>query len=399
MMKHILLIVDHFYPYIGGNETLYFDVTRGLVQAGHRVTVVTRRDAGMCPQEDIHGVKVHRVTTPDFAQRLFFMLLALPLLWRLSRDASVVHAVVYGSALPGWLIAKLRRLPFVLTVHEVFGPKWRQLTGVGPAAAAMLRAFEWLLLRLPGTHYTCGAQFTADKLTTLGGIASERISVVPYVVDYDFWKPGRFQPRDLRSEISLPTTTFLYLYYGRPGPSKGVEVLVAAAAEVASRLPNSRLILLLGKEPADRHQAILEQIAELKLTDYVTVLDSRPRAELPTYLLASDCVVVPSHSEGFGYSAVEAATIGCRVLSTSGHSVEEVLQGEVELTPPNDPHSMADRLVEIASGPVERRYAAPRYTIAAHIEKIVRLYERVGARPNSAAKSHVALTSRATEAI
>jgi hypothetical protein len=60
---------------------------------------------------------------------------------------------------------------------------------------------------------------------------------------------------------------------------------------------------------------------------------------------------------------------------------------------------MADRLVEIASTPVERRYAAPRYTIAAHIEKIVALYEAVGARPNSTVNAHVALTSRATEAI
>lgn len=374
-MKHILLVVDHFYPYVGGNETLYWDVSRGLVRAGHRVTVVTRRDAGMPPRETLEGVEVYRVATPNVAQRLFFMLLALPVLWRLSRQADVVHAVVYGSAVPAWFIAKLRGRPFVLTVHEVFGPKWRLLTGVSSLAAAMLRAFEWLLLRLPGTHYTCGARFTADRIHMFGCVPRERISVIPYVVDYDFWKSGRFEARDLRRELKLPEDAFVYLYYGRPGPSKGVDVLIDAAATIAKSLPHSHLILLLGREPADRYTAIQRQIAKLNLARHVTVLDPVPRTELPTYLLAADCIVIPSHSEGFGYSAVEAATIGCRVVSTSGHAVEEVLPGEVDLVPPADPQMLAEMLLQIAKQPSPRRFAEQRYDLASHLGQAVAMYD------------------------
>jgi len=384
-MKHILLVVDHFYPYVGGSETLYWNATRGLVAAGYRVTVVTRRDAGMAPEETLEGVRVYRVATPDLGQRLFFMLLAVPLLWRLSREADLIHAVVYGSALPAWLVAKLRRLPFLLTVHEVFGAKWRTLTGVGPVAAALLRAFEWLLLHLPGTHYVCVAEFQARLMQSVGGVARDKITVVHNVVDYDFWQPGRFQARDLRGELGLPADTFVYLYFGRPGPSKGVEVLVEAAAEVARRLPASHLVMLLGPEPADRHQAIVRRIAELNLQSHVTVLSPRPRVELPTWLLASDCVVIPSHSEGFGYSAVEAATIGCRVLSTRGHSVEEILAGEVDLVEPGNPAALAEKIVEIAGSPQPIRYAEQRYGLKPHVDATIRLYEKISASSSQAA--------------
>jgi len=384
-MKHILLVVDHFYPYVGGSETLYWNATRGLVAAGNRVTVVTRRDAGMAARETLEGVEVHRVATPAFAQRLFFMLLAIPTLWNLSRDADVIHAVVYGSAIPGWLVARLRGLPFLLTVHEVFGAKWRKLAGVGAVPAMLLRAVEWLLLRLPGTRYTCGAQFTAQLMQSIGGIPPDRVTVVHYVVDYEFWRPGRFQARDLRGDLGLEPETFVYLYYGRPGASKGVEVLVEAAAILAQRLPTSKLVMLLGPEPADRHTAILKRIADLKLQAHVTVLEPRPRTELPGWLLASDCVVIPSHSEGFGYSAVEAATIGCRVLSTSGHSVEEVLAGEVDLVAPGDPQALASKLIEIAENPTPGRFAEQRYGLQRHVDAMIRLYGRITASTSPAA--------------
>ena len=385
-MKHILLVVDHFYPYVGGSETLYWNATRGLVAAGYDVTVVTRRDQGMSAEEVLDGVRIHRVATPTIAQRLFFMVLSLPLLWRLSRNADLVHAVVYGSAIPAWIIARLRRLPFVLTVHEVFGAKWSKLAGVGVVAAALLRSFEGLLLRLPGTHYTCGADFTAHLIEALGNVPRHRITVIHYVVDYDFWRPGRFQPRDLKAELGLPQNAFVYLYYGRPGPSKGVEVLVEAAAIVAREMPTAHLVMLLGPEPADRHRAIIKRIAELKLQSHVTVLTPRPMNELPTYLLASDCVVIPSHSEGFGYSAVEAATIGCRVLSTRGHSVEEVLAGEVELVAAGDPQAMAAKLMDIARDPQPRRYAPQSYGLEPHVTGTIALYDRIA---NSESPSHI----------
>jgi glycosyltransferase involved in cell wall biosynthesis len=53
-------------------------------------------------------------------------------------------------------------------------------------------------------------------------------------------------------------------------------------------------------------------------------------------------VAVPSLSEGFGYSAVEAALLGCRVVCTTGHAAEEVLAGHATFVPAGDPARLAE---------------------------------------------------------
>lgn len=369
--RRVLLAIDHFHPYVGGNETLYWNVARAFVRAGVAVDVVTRRDPGMAAEETLEGVHIVRIWTPEFAQRLLFMLLALPALWKYSRTADVVHAVVYGSAFPAWLVAMLRRKPFFLTVHEVFGAEWRRLLEMNTGEGLSLRLMEFLLLRLPRTRYISGAEFTARKIRAAGG----RAFVTHYPVENEFWNAELHHAGPLRETFHLPASTFVYLYFGRPGASKGVEYLVRAAALVRESRPEARLVLLLGRKPADRYAGILRLIDDLDLRKEVLVADSVPRDVLPGYLLAADCVVVPSLSEGFGYSAVEAATLGCPVIATTGHSVEELLTGEVDLVPPRDSAALAAKILEVAREPRPRRPLPPRYTLDRHVAEMLRLYD------------------------
>src|SRR5262245_4764607 len=193
------------------------------------------------------------------------------------------------------------------------------------------------------------------------GVSPDRTSVIYPALDYSFWKADQHRPRPLRQELGVEADTFLYLYFGRPGVSKGLEYLIEAAGMVAQARPNSRLVLLLSRSPAKQYQRILEEVSRRGLADHVRVLDPVPREELPGYLLAADCVVVPSISEGFGYAAVEAATLGCRVVATSGHAVEEVLGDGVRLVRPREAMSLAEAILERAHGAEPGRCPPPRF--------------------------------------
>ena len=142
-------------------------------------------------------------------------------------------------------------------------------------------------------------------------------------------------------------------------------------------MPDSRLVMLLSKEPVTRRKHVLERIERAGLQDHVIVMPSQPGAELPSYLLAADCVVVPSISEGFGYSAVEAATIGCHVVATTGHAVEEVLAGHATFVPPCDAQALADAIVAVGSGLPKPPPVPMRFTAAAHVDVLEKVYERV----------------------
>lgn len=383
----VLFVLDYFYPHLGGGETLFWELARSLAKGGTRVGVVTlRHDRELACREVVAGVEIHRVATPSWASRLWFILLAIPVVWRQAKRADLIHATLYSATFPAWIVAFLRRKPIVLTVYEVFGSQWQRLQGVGFWAGWAFRCYEWLILHLPVTHCIAISHFTKKRLTHFAGADSNRISVVHAAVDYDFWNPQRHQARRLREEHSWKRDTFVYLFFGRPGVSKGVEDLIEAAVQVRAKLPNSRLVLLLSREPRQGRIRIERLIDTKGLADHVLLLDPVPREELPGYLLAADCVVVPSISEGFGYSAVESRSLGCRVLTTTGHAVEEVLSGYVELVAPGDPVAIAERLVEI-SGRREPPPPAPQhYTLAAHLDAVGAVYSLAVAAVDTANK-------------
>jgi glycosyltransferase involved in cell wall biosynthesis len=67
----------------------------------------------------------------------------------------------------------------------------------------------------------------------------------------------------------------VYLYFGRPGVSKGVEYLIKASAIVKERIKDSKLILILSKDPIDGYSRVVRLINELKLKDHVLLLEEK----------------------------------------------------------------------------------------------------------------------------
>jgi D-inositol-3-phosphate glycosyltransferase len=372
--KRVLFVLDHFYPYVGGGETLFRELAGALLARGWHVTVLTLREPGTQRDEVLDGVRIVRVSTPPFARRYWFILLSLVPAFRLAATADLVHAAGYASAWAGWLAGWWRRRPTVFTVFEVFADQWRALQDVPAMLGRLYRLYEWLALHLPFDRYLCISRFTRDRLARFTRVPAERTEVVYPAVDYDFWRNGEHRARGLKLQLGLREETFLYTYFGRPGVSKGLEFLVQAVCLVRDRLPDSHLLLLLSPDPARGHQRILQLITALHLRNDVTVLDPVPRPELPSYLLAADCVVVPSVSEGFGYTAIEAAALGCRVVATHGHAVEEVLGDYAILVPARDPQRLADALVETALNRREVQPLPREYTLAKHVEGTLAVY-------------------------
>jgi glycosyltransferase involved in cell wall biosynthesis len=118
---------------------------------------------------------------------------------------------------------------------------------------------------------------------------------------------------------------------------------VRAVPYVKERIPSSRLLLILSQNPERGYKKILALIQELGLKNdqEVTVINSVPREELPYYILASDCIVVPSLSEGFGFTCVEACTMKIPVVATDAGSLPEVIFGRHLLVGKGEPLALA----------------------------------------------------------
>ena len=372
----ILFILEYFLPHVGGLETLFGELTSALAADGHHVTVLTARVPGAPARETMRGVRVIRVATPPFASRYLFTFLALPWALALARHADLIHTSMYTAAFPAWLASRLWRVSTVLTVHEVFGEQWRRLPGMGFWAGSIARLLEGITLRLPFQRFVCDSEFTRRRLMETAAIDPGRVSVCYPAVDYSFWDARRFEARPLKRELGLDDGSFLFLFFGRPGVTKGVEFLLEAVSQLRRAGSRFHLLLLLGTHPPSQYRLVVKTIARLGLEPWITIRSSVSRPLLPGHLLGADCVVVPSLSEGFGYSAIEAAQLGCPLIATRGNSLEEVVGGYAVMCPAGDAGAMADAMQAVMRAKTRPPAPpAPRFTLARHLHGMLAIYQ------------------------
>ena len=343
-------MVEHFFPFVGGVSTVFEELGKQLVARGHEVTVVTVRLPGTPAREVWQGMTVERVNTPPFSRRYWFTIAALPTLWRLARTSDIIHTTTYNAALPAWLVARLQRKPVVITVHEVWGKRWLTYPLARPVAW-LYQLIERLIVALPYTAMVTVSDATARDLRALRSRPSLRLETIYNGVDQQLFRRLSRESSLRRDQLSLPPG-YQLLYYGRPGVSKGVEILIKAFTilKKKNQLADIRLFLLLNQDPHDRYQAVIKQIQANQLESIITVHDPVDKNQLPNYLRAASCVVIPSLAEGFGLSAVEACTIGRPLIATTAGSLPEVVFGQVILCPPGQPRALAQAILAARAG-------------------------------------------------
>lgn len=335
----ILLILDHYYPVIGGAEVLNQHLAE-LLAAEHEVTVLTQLTTGTVAFEELRGVKIYRVAT---FHRATFPYQAFQLAKNLAQDADVIQAAPYSA---GILASKLRpytTAKIVLLVYECLGARWLQLGMLGWQAFLI----EKQLFLHQFDHYVAISESTKKQLRKIG-IPNERITLIYCGIDNDF-----FVPRDkniiLRKQLNIDLETFLVLFAGRPGVTKGVFLLLEAMREkqkAKSRKQNGdlggeqgvgskeqsmkmKLVLMLGREPAAQRLRVEKLIRRYQLHDEILVLDSVARTQLPSYMSMADAVIVPSLSEGFGFLGAEVSAMKIPLIVSKVDALPEVVSGEV----------------------------------------------------------------------
>jgi len=174
------------------------------------------------------------------------------------------------------------------------------------------------------------------------------VSVIYGGVDYEFWSAQEAQPSRFREKYGLGDR-FVYCAFGRAGISKGFQYLIEAAKRVAQVMPSSRLFLVLNE--GELKSALIEMVRSSSvLSEHIVLESALTREGLRDAIAGSDLAVVPSLSEGFGFSVAEACAVGTPVVATKAGSIPEVISGRHLLVPPGDPAELANAILRGASG-------------------------------------------------
>lgn len=342
----ILFVFEHFYPNIGGAETLSLDLSTGLAKRGDDCWVVTSRLPGTPKRELFEGIEIYRVSVPPFARRYWFTVCGIWRVWRLAKQCDIIQTSTYNAAIPAWLVAKARGKKCVITVYEVYGALWNRLPGMSWLRAWPYRVFERLVIKRRFDRFVAISQATQKSLVA-AGVQENKTSVIYPVVDYDRFDPAKTCRNEIRRKLGLKNE-FMYMFFGRPGLAKGGEFLVRAVPEILKEIPDAKLLLILSSSPRGRYNRIRKLIINLGIEGQVIWLEPVAREDLPSYIAAADCVVVPSFSEGFGYTAVEAATLGVPTVIADAGSLPEVIFGDFTMITPGDPSSIAHGVIRVS---------------------------------------------------
>jgi glycosyltransferase involved in cell wall biosynthesis len=401
----VLLIHQAFAGPNDPGGTRHFELGRRLVERGHRLTVIASQinyltgqpvgnNCDQSTEENYEGVRVLRSFTYRCLHRSFVWRVISFLSFMLSSTWSGLRAgpvdVVMGTTPPifqavsAWLIAAIRRRPFLLEVRDLW-PEFAIAMSVltNPVLIRLSRMLEGFLYGR-ATHIVVNSPAYREYLIAKG-IPTEKISLISNGVD-----PAMFDPAARADQIREDwgaRNKFVVIYAGALGPANDIRTLLRAA-ERLRHVEDVRFILV--GDGKERHDLELEA-RTLRLAN-VTFLGTRPKAEMNDILAASDaCVAIlkdlPAFrstypNKVFDYMAAGRPTI----LAIDGviREVVEAARGGIFVQPGDDCGLAAavellrsDPLRAASMGTAARAYVVKHFNRSDQAEDFVRLIQKL----------------------
>jgi glycosyltransferase involved in cell wall biosynthesis len=162
------------------------------------------------------------------------------------------------------------------------------------------------------------------------GFKPEQVLIVPHGVDLRTFRPLPELRDQVRSSMSLRKDDFIFLSIGAMTPSKGIDLLLKAFAQVSRKFPDARLVLK-GMNPLyNSRDRLLKMMQQMSSADQERVAsrihyfgNSLSNSEMALLYQAADAYVSPYTSEGFNMPVLEAAACGLPVICTDGGSTDD----------------------------------------------------------------------------
>ena len=301
----IAYICHYFPPEPAAPAARVHEFARAWVRAGHDVSVITtfpNHPLGQIPPayrgrwwstEWLDGMRVLRcwlyaVPNRGVGRRgldhLSFMLTALVFgLPRLPAvDVVVASSPTLFSAVAAWLIARMRRVPFVLEVRDLWPAAIVSLGLMRPGPAVRVLEHLARFLYSQAARVVVVTEAFAERLAA-EGVPRSKLEVIPNGADTRLFSPA-VDGHASRARLDLDGR-FVVAYVGSHGLSHGLSaVLDAAAAQ-----PDVTYVLV--GDGADRDRLLAER--DRRHLRNVIMRPSVAKAEVPGLYAAADVCLVP----------------------------------------------------------------------------------------------------------
>ncbi len=189
-------------------------------------------------------------------------------------------------------------------------------------------------------------------IESLYGARKDAIIILSPGVNVELFHP--YDKVTAKKEVGAPLEKKMILFVGRPEPLKGIDTLMYAVKILIEKDPLLSLSLwivggIVGKN-IDTWSKELKKLESLRRTlsisSNVHFIGRKSQEELPSFYNAADIVVLPSHYESFGITALEAMACGTPVVTTDVTGVADLFDKKHSplITSAHNPIRLAQKL-------------------------------------------------------
>lgn len=358
VMLDIAICIKRFGRW-GGKETYAVEVARNLAQKGHRISVF----ACLADPDLLEGMTFHKVAACGAFSNVLNTLGFIDATRRIATDGGfdVVHSHERHCCTD---VQTLHSFSYLSGMDQYSGLRKIEQKYLSPRSLAYL----WLEKRQMRLPWLIAVSSRVAQDIDLHYHRRDKVAVIRPGVDIEAFHPHLVKEgrRKARARLGIGDNELAILFVGSAFKRKGLDRLIRAIAE------GMRLLVVgtgdhlsLYKKMVTRHGLS----AQVSFSGFIK--DVKP------YYAAADVVVLPSRSEAFGMSILEAMACGLPTIVSDNAGVADIIADKVNGCLMRDPETLPDLLKALSDADVRARMGKmARETAQAHSwEKVAAAHE------------------------
>ncbi|HPS89509.1 MAG TPA: glycosyltransferase family 4 protein [Methanosarcina vacuolata] len=311
----IAFVYDAVYPWVkGGAEMRIHELGKRLSARGHEVHIFGVKWWEGEDTFDYEGMTLHGVCKArnlyvngrrSISEAIIFAVKLFPELKKENFDLIDVSVFPYFSCFTVKAVSILKKVPSVLTWHEVWDDYWYEYLGRAGICGLLV---EKAVSKLSENNIAV-SKWTKNRLERLG-VPGEKIAVISNGIDLK--RISGIESNWGELPVGPENKAYDIIFAGRLIKEKNVDLLIKAVALLKADFPDLRCCIV-GDGP--ERAALVELAKRRGVCENVEFAGFQEYGALIGKIKASKVLVLPSSREGFGMVVIEAFACGVPVVT------------------------------------------------------------------------------------